>query len=57
VVAEGEDTQVVVLPFAEAMVQVAQGKIQDAKTILALQHLALRKASAGDGSALGAYAR
>jgi len=48
VAAEGEDTQVVVLPFAEAMAQIAEGEIQDAKTILALQHLALRKVSAGD---------
>jgi ADP-ribose pyrophosphatase len=46
VLAEGENTQVVVLPFAEAMGQVARGEIQDAKTILALQHLALRKAQA-----------
>jgi ADP-ribose pyrophosphatase len=48
VLAEGEDTQVVVLPFAEAMAQIARGEIQDAKTILALQHLALRKVNAGD---------
>ncbi len=50
VAAEGEDTQVVVLPLAEAMDKVARGEIQDAKTILALQHLALRKVSAGDRS-------
>src|SRR6266542_2122826 len=43
VVAEGEDTQVVVLPFQEAMEMVARGEIRDAKTIVALQHLALRK--------------
>lgn len=44
VVAEGEDTQVVVLPFHEAMDMVADGRIRDAKTIIALQHLALLKA-------------
>jgi ADP-ribose pyrophosphatase len=49
-IAEGEDTQVVVLPFAEAMAQVARGEIQDAKTIVALQHVALQKASAGDAT-------
>ncbi|MBC8263543.1 MAG: NUDIX domain-containing protein [Anaerolineales bacterium] len=43
VVAEGEDTQVVVLPFREAMDMVARGEIGDAKTIIALQHLALVK--------------
>ena len=43
VVAEGEDTQVVVLPFQQAMEMVARGEIRDAKTIVALQHLALRK--------------
>ena len=44
VVAEGEDTQVAVLPFREAMDMVADGEICDAKTIIALQHLALVKA-------------
>ncbi len=44
VVAEGEDTQVVVLPFREAMDMLARGEIGDAKTIIALQHLALLKA-------------
>ena len=43
VVAEGEDTQVVVLPFREALDMVASGEICDAKTIIALQHLALVK--------------
>jgi nudix-type nucleoside diphosphatase (YffH/AdpP family) len=43
VVAEGEDTQIVVLPFHEAMAMVARGEICDAKTIIALQHLALLK--------------
>lgn len=43
VVAEGEDTQVVVLPFREALDMVARGEICDAKTIIALQYLALHK--------------
>ncbi len=40
--AEGEDTQVVTLPFAKALQMVEDGEIQDAKTIIALQHLALK---------------
>jgi nudix-type nucleoside diphosphatase (YffH/AdpP family) len=44
VIAEGEDTQIVVAPLAEALAMVARGDICDAKTIIALQHLALRKA-------------
>jgi hypothetical protein len=43
-VAEGEDTQIVVLPFDAAMDMVSRGEIVDAKTVIALQHLALRKA-------------
>ena len=42
VVAEGEDTQVMVLAFREAMDMIASGEISDAKTIIALQHLALK---------------
>ena len=48
VVAEGEDTQVVVLPFEEAMKMVARGDIRDAKTVIALQHLALLRARDAD---------
>ncbi len=44
IAAEGEDTQIVVFPFREAMEMVARGEICDAKTIIALQHLALIKA-------------
>ena len=44
IAAEGEDIQIVVLPFREAMDMVARGEICDAKTIIALQHLALVKA-------------
>ncbi len=43
IAAEGEDTQIVVLPLQEALDRVARGKIIDAKTIIALQHLALRQ--------------
>jgi len=43
IAAEGEDTQVVVLPFREALDMVARGEISDAKTVIALQHLALLK--------------
>jgi nudix-type nucleoside diphosphatase (YffH/AdpP family) len=42
--AEGEDIQVESLSFQEAMRMIAQGEISDAKTIIALQHLALLKA-------------
>lgn len=44
VIAEGEDTQIVIVPQAEALAMIARGEIRDAKTIIALQHLALRKA-------------
>ncbi len=37
--------QVRVIPFAKAMEMVERGEIQDAKTIIALQYLALRKRS------------
>ena len=42
--AEGEDIQIVVLPFRVAMSMIDRGEISDAKTIIALQHLALQKA-------------
>jgi nudix-type nucleoside diphosphatase (YffH/AdpP family) len=38
---EGEDIEVLELPFAEAMAMAAKGEICDAKTIMLLQHLAL----------------
>ena len=44
VVAEGEDTQIVVLPLDAAMDMVSRGEINDAKTVIALQYLALRRA-------------
>lgn len=41
VVAEGEDIQVLELPFDEAMAMVGRGEIADGKTIMLLQHAAL----------------
>jgi nudix-type nucleoside diphosphatase (YffH/AdpP family) len=43
VTAEGEDIELVVLPFSEALAMIVTGEICDAKTIIALQHLALDK--------------
>ena len=40
---EAEDIQVVSLSFQEAMTLISRGEISDAKTIIALQHLALLK--------------
>lgn len=42
VAGEGEDIEVLELPFAEAMAMVADGRIQDGKTIMLLQHAALQ---------------
>ena len=41
---EGEDIEILHIPFANAMEQVRTGVIADAKTILLLQHLALSRA-------------
>ena len=41
VAAEGEDIEIVVVPFVEALTLIAKNEICDAKTIIALQHLAL----------------
>jgi ADP-ribose pyrophosphatase len=38
---KGEDIQVESLPFQESMMMIGRGEICDAKTIIALQHLAL----------------
>jgi ADP-ribose pyrophosphatase len=38
-----EDIQVECIPFHEALLMIARGEISDAKTIIALQHLALLK--------------
>jgi nudix-type nucleoside diphosphatase (YffH/AdpP family) len=40
---EGEDTQVVVLPRVEALAMLRRGEIADAKTVIALQHLAAQQ--------------
>ncbi len=40
---EGEDIQVESLSFQESMLMIARGEVSDAKTIIALQHLALLK--------------
>lgn len=42
VASSGEETQIVVLPLEDAMNMVNSGKIRDAKTIIALQHLAFQ---------------
>ncbi|MBR1218062.1 NUDIX domain-containing protein [Bradyrhizobium sp. U87765 SZCCT0131] len=39
---EGEDIEVLELPFDEAMAMIVDGRIVDAKTIMLLQHAALR---------------
>lgn len=39
---EGEDIEIVELPFTEALQQVEQGTIQDAKTILLLHYAAMK---------------
>ena len=41
--AEGEDIEVLELPFTDAMEMLARGEIADAKTVILLQHLALQK--------------
>jgi hypothetical protein len=39
---EGEDIEVLELPFLEALAMIDQGRIVDAKTIMLLQHAALK---------------
>lgn len=39
---EGEDIEVLELPFSEALAMIADGRIVDAKTIMLLQHAALK---------------
>jgi len=39
---EGEDIETVELPFAEALAMIEDGRICDAKTIMLLQHVALK---------------
>jgi nudix-type nucleoside diphosphatase (YffH/AdpP family) len=45
---KGEDIQVERLPFREAMTKIDRGEIRDAKTIIALQYLALHKLHGGE---------
>lgn len=57
---EGEDIEVVELPFAEALAMTADGRIADGKTILLLQHAALvglgaLTADVGDSSHPGEF--
>ncbi|MEY8713148.1 NUDIX domain-containing protein [Mangrovibacter phragmitis] len=44
---EGEDIEVLEWPFAKAMAAIKSGEIQDAKTIMLLQHLALNSVFTG----------
>lgn len=39
---EGEDIEVIELPFETALAMVASGEIRDAKTVILLQHLRLK---------------
>ncbi|TFL18745.1 NUDIX domain-containing protein [Jannaschia formosa] len=41
---EGEDIEVLHIPFAEALDMVRDGRISDAKTVVLIQHLALQRA-------------
>lgn len=43
ITSKGEDIQVESLSFQESLTMISQGEISDAKTIIALQHLALLK--------------
>ena len=45
--AEGEDIEVLHLPLSDALAMIGAGTIRDAKTIVLLQHLALRRMRAG----------
>lgn len=40
---EGEDIETLHLPFSDALAQVRSGSISDAKTVVLIQHLALRR--------------
>jgi nudix-type nucleoside diphosphatase (YffH/AdpP family) len=41
---EGEDIEVVEMPLSEALAGIANGRIQDGKTIMLLQYVALTRA-------------
>jgi hypothetical protein len=48
---EGEDIEVIEMPLAEAMAGIRTGLIQDGKTVMLLQHVALSQVTdcAGNG--------
>lgn len=43
--AEGEDIEVLELPLSEALAMIGDGRIQDGKTIMLLQHVALQRSA------------
>lgn len=47
--AEGEDIHVVETTLDEALAMIADGRIVDAKTVILIQHLALRRPGGGEG--------
>lgn len=53
VAAEGEDIRIEEIPFAEALQMIATGEIVDAKTVVALQALALARLTGGNSSDAG----
>ncbi len=55
VAGEGEDIEVVVLPVARALALLRQGDISDAKTVIALQALALERDCSGIDSPGGSF--
>ena len=40
---EGEDIEVIEMPLAEALAGIRSGRIEDGKTVMLLQHLALEQ--------------
>ena len=42
---EGEDIEVIEMPLAEALAGIRSGRIEDGKTVILLQHLALEQLS------------
>jgi len=49
---EGEDIEVIEIPLAEALAGIASGAIQDGKTVMLLQHVALMlQGTSGQGTA------
>lgn len=50
---EGEDIEVLHVPFAEALAMIGSGAIADAKTILLIQHMALQRLATGTANKKG----